>query len=101
MDLIGYWYYHLPNYVLAVLIYTLLGRFILGMFVPDEWPNYIWQAFKTLTQPVIRGTRTITPAVIPMVWLPLIGVFWLTALRVGFTLVMAAHDLVPALPITR
>ncbi|MGE4221162.1 MAG: YggT family protein [Alphaproteobacteria bacterium] len=101
MDLIGHWYYHLPNYALAVFIYTLLGRFILGMFVPEEWPNYIWQAFKALTRPVLLGIRFITPAAVPVIWLPLIGVFWLTTLRVGFTLVMAAHGLVPVLPVAR
>ena len=25
-----YWYYHLPNFVLAALMYTLLGRVLLG-----------------------------------------------------------------------
>jgi len=101
MDLIGHWYYHLPNYILAVLIYTLLGRFVLGMFVPEGWPNYIWRAFQTLTQPVLVGTRFITPAAIPSVWLPLVGVLWLMTVRVAFTLVMGAHGLVPELPIAR
>ena len=28
-----YWYYHLPNFVLAALMYTLLGRVLLGLIV--------------------------------------------------------------------
>ena len=32
-----YWYYHLPNFVLAALMYTLLGRAVLGLIVqPDD-----------------------------------------------------------------
>ena len=32
-----YWYYHLPNFVLAALMYTLLGRALLGLIVqPDD-----------------------------------------------------------------
>jgi len=32
--LLPFWYFHLPNYVLAALMYTLIGRFILGMIAP-------------------------------------------------------------------
>ena len=33
---LSFWYYHLPNFVLAALMYTLLGRVVLGMFVDPE-----------------------------------------------------------------
>ena len=97
MDLVGYWYYHLPNYVLAALIYTLLGRFVLSLFVPEAWPNYIWRAFRVLTDPIVAGARIVTPAIIPAIWLPLIGLVWLVVIRVAFTLFMAAQGLIAPL----
>ena len=40
-DVWSYWYFQVPNFVLAALVYTLLGRFVLGFFVPADWDNYI------------------------------------------------------------
>ena len=31
-----YWYYHLPNFVLAALMYTLLGRVLLSLFLDAD-----------------------------------------------------------------
>ena len=45
IPILSYWYYHLPNFVLAALMYTLLGRAVLGMFVDADSPNYIWRFF--------------------------------------------------------
>ena len=35
--LLTYWYFHVPNFVLAALMYTLLGRAILGLIVDHEF----------------------------------------------------------------
>ena len=40
-----YWYYYVPDYVLAVLMYTLLGRALLGLMVDANSTNYIWRFF--------------------------------------------------------
>ena len=60
-----YWYYNIPNYILAALIYTVLGRALLGMFVPDQWDNYIWKAFRNITNPVMYAAHLITPSAVP------------------------------------
>ena len=31
--ILTYWYFHLPNFILAALMYTLLGRAVLGLVV--------------------------------------------------------------------
>jgi uncharacterized protein YggT (Ycf19 family) len=91
-----YWYFHLPNYLLAALIYTLLGRLVLGAFVPPDWPNYIWRAFKRLTDPVIAATATITPRMVgPRALIP-VAAFWLFALRLVLLVGLAAAGLAPA-----
>ena len=76
-----YWYFHLPNYALAVLVYTLLGRFVLGLMLKPDTKNYIQRWFVRLTDPVLRLVDPITPAIVPRVVLPLVGVVWLTLLR--------------------
>ena len=69
-----YWYYHLPNFVLAALMYTLLGRALLGLYVDHDSPNYIWRFFCRITDPFIALIAFVTPkATAPVVlWL-----FWL------------------------
>ena len=51
-----FWYFHLPNFVLAALMYTLLGRAILGVIVgPQNSSNYIWRFFCRITDPVVAA----------------------------------------------
>ena len=51
--ILTFWYYHLPNFVLAALMYTLLGRALLGLIVAPDSSNYIWRFFCRLTDPVV------------------------------------------------
>ena len=61
-----YWYFHLPNFVLAAVMYTLIGRLLLSFFVPVNWQNYIWRAFVRITDPIVGIVRLITPAALPI-----------------------------------
>lgn len=81
--LLASWLYMVPNFILAALMYTLLGRALLGLFVPPDSPNYIWRFFCRVTDPFIAGIAVVTPkAAVPVVvWL--MGVVWLFWLRVG------------------
>jgi len=92
-----YWYFHLPNYLLAALLYTLVGRFILSLFVPVDWPNYIWRNFCRLTDPVLAAVGFITPRMIGHLVLLLIAAYWMLVLRVIFTTVMHNLGATPAL----
>ena len=60
-SILTYWYYHVPNFVLAALMYTLLGRAVLGMFVDADSPNYIWRFFCRITDPVVAAVGFVTP----------------------------------------
>jgi len=90
-----YWYFHLPNFALAVLAYTLLGRFALSFFLPPDSTNYIWRWFCRLTDWVLVGVRAITPRYVMFLFLPLIGACWLMALRFAFLLTMASNGWLP------
>jgi YggT family protein len=91
----SYWYYHVPNFILAALMYTVLGRVLLGLAVAPESQNYIWRFFCRVTDPVIAVFSWVTPkACVPViVWL--FTVVWLFWLRVAFHVTLLALDLAP------
>jgi YggT family protein len=80
--LLASWYYQVPNFILAALMYTLLGRVLLGLIVQPDSSNYIWRFFCQITDPVVAAISLVTPrAAVPVVtWL--FGVVWLFWLRV-------------------
>ena len=81
--LLSLWYFHLPNFILAALMYTLLGRVLLGFFVDPNSQNYIWRFFCRVTDPVVAAVALVTPKAAPPLILWLFGVVWLFWLRVG------------------
>jgi uncharacterized protein YggT (Ycf19 family) len=72
------------DYLLAALIYTMLGRFLLGLFVPPAWDNYIWRFFRRVTDPVLAATERVTPGFMLEAFMPLVAVWWLFVLRILF-----------------
>ncbi len=62
-------------------MYTLLGRLILGLFVREDWDNYIWRFFKIVTDPFVRLVRYVTPEMIGHPVVLLFGVLWLLTIR--------------------
>ena len=92
-----YWYYHLPNFVLAALMYTMLGRFLLGLMVDADSPNYIWRFFCRFTDPVIGVIAIVTPKVTAPAVLWLFGFVWMFWLRVVLHYTLLVLDLAPKL----
>jgi uncharacterized protein YggT (Ycf19 family) len=97
-QLLAYWYFHLPNYLLAVLGYTLLARFVLGFFVAPDWNNYIWRFFRRLTDPCLAATAYITPAQLgATVFLPVVAAFWTFLFRYLWFFLLSGAGLAPEL----
>jgi YggT family protein len=92
-----YWYFHLPNFVLAALMYTMLGRFLLGLMVDADSPNYIWRFFCRFTDPVIGVIAIVTPKVTVPAVLWLFGFVWMFWLRVALHYVLLVLNLAPKL----
>lgn len=90
--------FHLPNYALSVLFYTLWGRFAMGLFLPPDSPNYIYRWFRRLTDWFVRPVTFITPAAMPRVLLPVCAAFWMAVLRVAFFALMYGAGLTPRMP---
>lgn len=91
----SYLYFHLPNYALSVLFYTLFGRFLLGIVVPPGSHNYILRWFCRLTDWLIGPVDRITPRMIPRVLLPPVAAFWVIVARVLFFMAMFQAGLTP------
>lgn len=88
----------LANYALAVVFWSLLGRFLLGFFVPQLQPgNYIWRAFYGLTEWSIWLTRWITPLAVRPFLMPLVAGFWVFHLRIALFFLFASLGMVPRL----
>jgi YggT family protein len=96
----AFWYFHIPNYLAALVMYTLVGRFVLSFVYPPDASNYIWRGFRMLTDWAVAATRFITPAYVLPVFLPLIGAFWLFVLRHVYYVALANAGATPtvALP---
>jgi uncharacterized protein YggT (Ycf19 family) len=90
-----YWYFHLPNFVLAAVMYTMIGRLLLSFFAPPDWKNYIWRAFVRITDPVLRPVRFITPSVLPNLVVLIFAALWLMLIRVGYFALLANLSLLP------
>lgn len=92
-----YWIYQLGNYLLAVVMYTLFGRALLGLFVPVESPLYIMRGFRYITDPFLRLFAFMTPRFIPPGLAPLYVAFLVIVLRVIFWSAMYNAGLAPSL----
>lgn len=88
------WYLQLPNFILAVVMYTMLGRALLGLFVDADSKNYIWRGFCAITDPALKLISVVTPkATVPVV-LWLFGFVWMFWLRVILLIVFLSLGLV-------
>ncbi|NJR13713.1 MAG: YggT family protein [Phyllobacteriaceae bacterium] len=81
-------HFHVPNFILAALMYTTMGRLALSAFVPEDWDNYIYRSFVRLTDPVVKIVRAITPLVLTKPVVLIFTILWLLALRFAFTVFM-------------
>jgi YggT family protein len=82
-------WYQIPDYLLAIVMYTLLGRVVLGMMVAPESQNYIWRFFVRITDPVVELVARVTPKAAAPVVVWLFGFVWLFWLRVALLLLAA------------
>lgn len=90
-----YWYFHIPNYLLAVLMYSMIARFILSFAFSADSRNYIYRAFVRLTDPVLALVRPITPRAVPLLVTVVFSAIWLLVARFALLAGFAAAGLAP------
>jgi hypothetical protein len=94
-SLFSFWYFHLPNFLLAALMYTLLGRAVLALLVERDSKNYIWRFFCRITDPIVGAVAIVTPKAVAPVILWLFAFVWLFWIRVAFYMSFAFLGLTP------
>lgn len=90
-----YWWFHLPNLVLAALMYTMLGRFVLAFIFPPDSTNYIFRFFVRITDPIVRAVAYVTPLAVPQMVILLFAAVWLLAARVALLILVASLGVMP------
>ena len=88
------WYFQLLNLALAVVMYTMLGRALLGLFVDQASTNYIWRAFCAITDPALKVIAVVTPKATAPVVMWLLGFAWMFWLRVLLLILSLSPGLV-------
>lgn len=59
------------DYILGVIMWTLIGRFAMGLFLPENSTFFFMRFFVGATDPLIRLFRPITPAFLIQPLVPL------------------------------
>lgn len=93
----GYLPFWIVNYLLALVAWGCIGRFLMSAFLPPESPNYIWRGFRLLTDWAVRIARALVPSFVTPVFLPLVAFCWLMALRWTIGLFMIGAGMAPRL----
>jgi hypothetical protein len=91
------WYFQIPNLILAAVMYTLLGRFLLSLIFAPNSDKVIWRVFVQITDPFVKAAGFITPRVVPLHLLVLLTALWVLMARIGLFMGLAATGLRPSL----
>jgi len=81
--ILGHLPFWLVTYGLAVVFWTLMGRFALQFLVRPDSTLYIWRAFRALTDWAVAVGAALVPRSVPAPLLPLVAGFWIFILRLG------------------
>jgi uncharacterized protein YggT (Ycf19 family) len=92
---VAFWLYNGPNMLLSILLYTLIGRYILSIFFRAQSDLVIWRVFCQVTDPVLNVVGAVTPKVVPPGLVMIFAVFWLILLRIVWLLVAAIYGFLP------
>ncbi|MEW5963089.1 MAG: hypothetical protein AB1749_05955 [Pseudomonadota bacterium] len=91
---IEHWWFHVPNLLLAAMIYTVIGRYILELIFGGR-EVVIVNVFRTITDPVVKLVRLVTPAVVPNGLVIVFTLLWLMAARMLWFLTAVAAGMSP------
>jgi YggT family protein len=92
---LDYWYYFVPDYALAVVMYTILGRMALSLFLEPDSPNYIWRFFCRVSDPAVALFARVTPKATAQIVLWGFSFVWLFWLRFALRTLYTAAGLLP------
>ena len=82
------WYYHVPNLILAALIWLLIGRIALALLLGRG--NAVVRLIEAVTNPVLKAVGAITPRLVPAGLVVVFAIAWLLAARVALFVAVSA-----------
>ena len=91
-----FWLFQIPNLLLAAIMYTLLGRFLLSLVFAPGSEKVIWRVFVQITHPFVAAARYVTPQLVPLNLVVLFAALWTLLARVALFFTMSAVGLRPA-----
>lgn len=94
---LDYWFFHIVNYLLAAVAYTLIGRMLLSILVKPDSNFFVMRFFRAVTDPAIYVMRPLTPGFLHPFFVPLYVAFWIFVLRFVFGMAMLNFGLAPSL----
>jgi hypothetical protein len=94
---VQYWWFHIPNLLMAALIYTLIGRYLLELVLAKQQDAVILRVFRTVTDWFVRIVRFVTPAVVPNGLTVVFAIMWLIAARMLWLLAAVMFGMRPGL----
>ena len=79
-------YYPLPlvaaDYLLGAIMWTLIGRAVLDIFMPPESEMVLAKVFRQITAPFVRLLKPLTPPfLMPRIFVPLYVAWWFYFVR--------------------
>lgn len=69
------------DYLLGMIMWTLLGRGVLDLFIAPHNEMVIARVFRQITNPIIRLFRKVTPAFLVPILIPIYVAWWFYMLR--------------------
>jgi YggT family protein len=89
-NLLAHWYYHVPDLVMAALIYLLVVRLLLSLVLPRDTGIAAARLIDAVTGPVLKGVGALTPRLVPGALVVVAAMAWLLAARVALFMGVAA-----------
>lgn len=91
----SHWYLQIPNVILAVLVYLLVARGLLSLAL--DRAGGILRPLRIATDPVLAAIGAITPRIVPVAFVLIFAVIWLSIARGAllFAATLLGASLVP------
>jgi uncharacterized protein YggT (Ycf19 family) len=93
----SFWAYQLPNLLIAMMMYTLIGRFLLSLFHEPDSDKVLWRVFKQVSDPVVNTVAAITPADVPERLIYIFAFIWLFVFRIALYVMMRMYGIAPSI----
>ena len=87
---LAHWYYHVPNLILAALIWLLVGRLILSLVVRRGGGRSGIRLLDAVTDPLVKAVGAVTPRLVPAGLVIVFAIAWLLAARIGLFFAVSA-----------